>query len=212
MERSSELEKIKLLFGKRFIGIEQLKSIQDFLPVALPAAEEIPTIPYTYEQLKKEYSDDYILILGSGELKNGLPLNLLTLRDLYGIDPDRSEPCFYNQDWYLQEDFVLRTLENKWYLVRKDVFEDSRSLQPNTLLEKYNFPLAVLCAYSFFAYWFYTKETLWKYDFVWCSDIDHNQDRIYVGKYNDIEKVNKNGFSIHRYLALRECYGAINMK
>jgi hypothetical protein len=211
MERSSELEKIKLLFGKRFIGIEQLKSIQDFLPAALPAVGDIPTIPYTCEQLE-EYSDNYILILGVVELKNGSPLNLLTLRDFYGVDPNQSEPCFYNQDWYLQEDFMLKALENKWYLIRKDIFEDSRAIQPNTLQEKYNFPLAILCAYSFFAYWFYAKETLWKYDFVWCSDIDHNQDRIYVGKYNDIEKVNKNGFSIHRHLALRNCYGAINMK
>jgi hypothetical protein len=212
MERNSELEKIKSLFGKRFIGVEQFRSIQDLLPIALPATIDIPAIPYTYEQLEKEYSDDYILILGIGKLKNGLPLNLLTLREFYGVDPDQSEPCFYNQDWYLQEDFMLKTLENKWYLIRKDIFEDSRSLQPNILQEKYNFPLAILCAYSFFAYWFYAKEALWKYDFVWCSDIDHNQDRIYVGKYNDIEKVNKNGFSIHRHLALRECYGAINMK
>lgn len=52
---------------------------------------------------------------------------------------------------------------------------------------------------------------LWKHDFVWCSDMDHNGDRIYVGKYHDISGVNKNGFSIHRHLALRECYASINL-
>lgn len=53
-------------------------------------------------------------------------------------------------------------------------------------------------------------EKLWYHDFVWCSDVDHNGDRIYVGKYNDIDGVNKDGFSIHRHLALRLCYGCID--
>ena len=58
--------------------------------------------------------------------------------------------------------------------------------------------------------YFARKEYLWWHDFVWCSDVDHNGDRIYVGKYHDIDGVNKNGFSIHRHLALRPCYGSVD--
>lgn len=46
------------------------------------------------------------------------------------------------------------------------------------------------------------------HDFVWCVDVDHNGDRIYVGKYHDIDGINKNVFSIHRHLALRQCYAS----
>lgn len=65
-----------------------------------------------------------------------------------------------------------------------------------------------MCLY-FFAYYHVRKELLWYHDFIWCHDIDHNGDRIYIGKYHDVDGVNKNGFSIHRHLALRNCYAAI---
>lgn len=93
---------------------------------------------------------------------------------------------------------------------KKNVIESSRAVQPLELLnENINFPTAILCVYTFFAYYYARKELLWHHDFVWCSDTDHNGDRIYVGKYHDVDEVNKNGFSIHRHLALRNCYGAI---
>ena len=31
-----------------------------------------------------------------------------------------------------------------------------------------------------------------------------------LGKYHDVDGVNKNGFSIHRHLSLRPCYGCID--
>lgn len=39
----------------------------------------------------------------------------------------------------------------------------------------------------FFAYCFANEEYLWFHDFVWTQDVDHNDDRIYVGKYHDID-------------------------
>ena len=112
----------------------------------------------------------------------------------------------------MKEEFMAYRLEAQWYLIKKDVFEDSRAVMPVELMQKgMNFPPAILCAYAFFAYYYATGEMLWYHDFVWCADTDHNGDRIYVGKYHDIDGVNKNGFSIHRHLALRPCYGSINM-
>ncbi len=147
--------------------------------------------------------------MGIGSI-DGQDLSIRFMRDKFGIDPDVYTPCFYNQDWYMQENFINTTLENKWYLIKKDVFENARAIQPIELIKKgINFPSAILSTYTFFAYYFCYEEFLWKHDFLWCSDLDHNEDRVYVGKYEDVDGINKNGFSIHRHLALRPCYSAI---
>jgi hypothetical protein len=208
MERRTEIIAAKQLFGEQFIGMEEIANIAAEMGLQFPGIE--PAIPYTVEELKK-HAADCILILGADTTKNGKPLTLMALREQFGIDPALSEPCFYNQDWYLKEDFVQTRLENRWYLVKKNVFEESRAVLPEILERKHHFPQAVLCAYTFFAWWFHAHKVLWRDDFIWCSDTDHHHDRIYVGRYNDIDGINKNGFSIHRHLALKNSYAAISV-
>ena len=206
MEGISILE-ARQLFGDNFIGKKELKSF--FSEINLPYDNIIePSIQYTREQLE-QCASDYILILGVSSPE----ITIRSLRSHYGLNPDNSEPCFYNQDWYLSEDFIDNTLETKWYLLKKDVIEDSRAVMPLDLTKSgISFPSAILCTYAFFAFHHATGKYLWWHDFVWCSDLDHNGDRIYAGKYHDIDGVNKNGFSVHRHLALRPCYGAVIVK
>jgi hypothetical protein len=100
-------------------------------------------------------------------------------------------------------------LDGKWHLIRKEVLEDARAKRPDeieTSLKGESFPTAVTYAFTFFACWFLKGEKLWNHDFLWCSDRDHNNDRIYVGRYEDPTGVNKNGFNIHRHLSLRSIY------
>ena len=208
MERTTSIADARKIMGVNFIGIEELQQLSDSFPIMLPSI--YPEIPYTKEFLMDK-GNNYILILGASKINNLNALNLIYLRDKFGVNPNISEPCFYNQDWYLKEDFMNQCLEDKWYLVKKNVFDDSRAILPTELQKKYNFPSAILCAYTFFIYWFHANDILWKYDFVWCSDKDHNGDRIYIGKYIDIDGANKNGFSIHRHLALRFSYGSISV-
>jgi len=208
MERSTAINEAIRLFGVNFIGLCEITKIASAFGVQVPLSE--PEIPYTTKELEM-YAKDSILILGTEKMNDGRSLNLLSLREHFGIDPATKEPCFYNQDWYLNEEFMKVSLENKWYLIRKKVIEDSRAVSPVILEKKYTFPSAVLCSYSFFAYWFHARELLWKYDYVWCRDIDHNGDKIYVGRYCDIDGINKNGFSIHRNLALRNSYAAVSV-
>jgi hypothetical protein len=117
----------------------------------------------------------------------------------------------YNQDWYLKEDFANMAPDGKWHLIRKEVLEEARAKQPADIERAFTgeqFPTAITCAFTFFAWWHLRGELLWKNDFVWCSDRDHNGDRIYVGRYEDPTGVNKNGFNVHRYLSLGSPYSA----
>ena len=198
------------LFGKNFIGKEELELFFKAMGFGVEEIQEKP-IEYSDSDLRKAAAEGYVLIYGVEHI-DGQRITLRMLRDKFGVDPDKSEPCLYNQDWYLKEDFMDVALNGQWYLIKKDVYDDSRAVMPGDLTQRgLNFPPAILCGYTFFAYYYARKEYLWWHDFVWCSDVDHNGDRVYVGKYHDIDGVNKNGFSVHRYLALRPCYASINL-
>lgn len=204
-----EREAVKKLFGKNFIGKDELKPFFKTLSFGDVEIQE-KLIEYSDSDLQKAAKEGYILIYGVEQI-NGQNITLRFLRDKFGVNSDVSEPCLYNQDWYLKENFIDLPLNRKWYLIKKEVYEDSRAVMPADLTQRgLNFPPAILCGYTFFAYFYARKEYLWWHDFVWCCDTDHNGDRIYVGKYHDIDGVNKNGFSIHRHLALRPCYGSVN--
>lgn len=208
MERAT-INEIKTIFGNNFIGIDELKPLFSVMGFSCRDIK-VPEINYPIELLK-QCAKSYILVFGVSDI-DGVNLSISTFRNIFGIDPDISEPCFYNQDWYLMEDFFFKTLEGRWYLLKRDVLGNSRAVLPELLLDKgISFPSAVLCVYTFFAYYYINNEMLWYHDFIWCNDTDHNGDRIYVGKYHDVDGVNKNGFSIHRHLALRNCYGCVDL-
>ena len=211
-----EISQAKKIMGKNFIGPEDLGKISSQMGIvdSLDLGRQIPKINFTEQQLKKNCKNS-ILILGIPATKSGEKLTINKMRSHFGWDPKKSEPCFYNQDWYLKEKFANKEyLKFQWYLIGKKVVPQTRGQNPQQvekdLAPNQNFPSAVLTAFAFFAYYFYTKgQMLWKHDFVWCSDKDKNGDRIYVGRYIDNMKINNNGFNIHRHLSIRHCYGAI---
>lgn len=198
--------------GKNFIGPEELLKLQKHFSLFIP--KNIIQIPFEKNKLLK-LRKDYLLILGTSKDKKGKPLTLNRIRQIFGVNPKKSEPCFYNQDWYLKEKFASqKTLDAKWYLLKKNIIENTRMKNPNDIQKKMKskerFPSAVLCTFTFFAYYFLNKkELLWKYDFIWCRDKDVNGDRVYVGRYADPKKINKNGFNVHRHLSIRTCYGFV---
>ena len=206
MSNKVDYQMAKEIMGENFIGIDELKEM-DRLSLIMP--DDIPVIPFSEEELRNK-KDNYILILGISNFSDGSLVNIKNMISIFGKDPAIVEPCFYNQDWYDKESFIETSIKEGWFLIRNSVYEDSRAVQPTELMEKYIFPSAVRCVYAFFIAWETKGIKLWYHDFVWCSDTDHNGDRIYVGKYHDVDGVNKNGFSIHRHLALRPCYGCID--
>ena len=206
MSNFVSLQDAKKIMGKNIISKKELLSVSK-LNFGFVADDNV--VPFSKDELE-EKSKDYILIYGCSRLENGEAITIRNLKAIFGDDPSKNVPCFYFQDWYNNESFVDLQMEDGWFLIRKKVFEDSRRVLPDELKRKYSFPSAIKCTYSFFVAWLVLGEKLWYHDFVWCSDTDHNGDRIYVGKYNDVDGINKDGFSIHRHLSLRSCYGCID--
>lgn len=206
MDEYIDIDTARLIMQKNFIGIDEIKTIEE---MSLAVNRVSLSIPFSAQTLEKK-KNDYILLPGVSRFRDEKPVTIRNMIQLFGKNPLVFEPCFYNQDWYNNESFIDIPLTDGWYLIRKKVYEYSRGVQPQELLKSYIFPSAVSCTYAFFVTWFIRGEKLWYHDFVWCNDKDHNGDRIYVGKYNDIDGINKNGFNIHRHLNLRDCYGCID--
>ena len=209
----------KKIMGRGFIGPDELGGVSAKLGIADVSRRNfrIPPITMTERSLRKA-SKDHLLILGVPKTRNGKKLTLNRMRAHLGWNPAVSEPCFYNQDWYLKEKFAKdTTLEARWYLVRKTVVNKSRGKFPEAAtahLERgETVPPAIVTAFAFFAYYFLTGGSmLWEHDFVWCADKDSNGDRVYTGRYTDQKGVNKHGFNVHRHLSIRPCYGIAPMR
>lgn len=216
MERKATLKEASLIFKKNFIGLEELEALSNKAGIFIPESikKDTPPIPFTVDFLNK-MKDKCLLILGIPYYKDGTPLSIAKMREHFGWNPETSEPCFYNQDWYLNEAFANTcSIENKWYLLNKNVKDETRGIPPEIFLTSLRIeetlPPALLTAYCFFVYYLLNPdEILWQNDYIWCADFDHNNDRIYTARYLDLEKVNKNGFSVHRHLQISNAYGSI---
>lgn len=188
--------------GKHFIGPDELRTLSKMFPFSYTASE----IQFS-EDILRTHAKTHILIFAPQMPE----VTVNWFRDTFGTDPSK-EPCMYAQDWYLKEEFASKeTLDGKWHLIRKEVMGDARAKRPEDIeqeLTNEKFPTAVLHTFTFFVWHLLKGEKLWRHDFVWCSDRDHNSDRIYVGRYEDPTGVNKNGFNIHRHLSLRPSYSA----
>jgi hypothetical protein len=216
MERTTRIIRAKEIMGQNFIGASELSDIAEKMGIVDPVIMNmpIPEIPFSTWVLKKR-AKDYLLILGIPLTSKNEMLTIEKMCLFFGTDPLVREPCFYNQDWYMNEDFATKeTLDPGWHLIKKKVFENSRGMKPDDFLsenDKENrLPTAILCAFSFFAWYFHTNgEILWQHDYIWCRDKDFHGDQIYVGRYSDISGLTKSGFSIHRHLHIKNCYGVI---
>ncbi len=201
--------KAKAIMKENFIGHEELFTIAEELNLSIDHSpnDSILNIPYSEDYLL-EVSKTHLLILFIPSHKNKEFITINSLRLLFGINPDTKEPCFYNQDWYVNEPFANYSLrEQKWFCIRKEVITESRG---KIVQNDDRLPLALICAYSFFVTYLIKKQYLWKNDFVWCKDLDSNGDRIYVGRYFDPAFKAKNGFSVHRHLSVNLNYGSIS--
>ena len=215
MERVTTLEEAYNIMNENMIGLREFKNnkrLKSFFNFTNISQEIVQSVPFSKEELypKKE---THILILVIPEHTSKEKFNFKHFRNFFGLDPAIQEPCFYNQDWYINESFYKESiLKLGWLLVEKKISENSRGIDPDTL-EKGVFRLhsALTFTYVFFIYYLTKNKILWENDYVWCSDYDSNGDQIYVGRYIDPNKINKNGYSIHRHLKIKNNYGISNI-
>ncbi len=205
MNNILNIEEARIIMGDNFIGPDELRDMK----LLHLCVEDVPQLTYSRRELE-EKKEDYLLVMGVPFFTDGSPVTIRNIKRVMGSNPDVKEPCFYNQDWYDKERFVDIPVKKEWILIRKYIYENSRGVAPEELKKSYKFQSAINCTYAFFVSWLVFNRGLWLHEYVWCSDKDHNGDQIYVGKYYDIDGVNKNGFSIHRHLSLRECYACID--
>ena len=215
MERVTTLEEAYNILHENIIGLREIKNsnkLHSFFNFSNISQELVQSIPFSKDELFKK-KETHILILVIPEHTNKEKLNFKHFRDFFGFDPAIQEPCFYNQDWYINESFYKESiLKLEWLLVEKKISDNSRGVDPD-ILEKGGFRLhsALTFTYVFFIYYLIKNKILWENDYVWCSDYDSNSDQIYVGRYIDPNKINKNGFSIHRHLKIKNNYGISNI-
>ena len=141
--KQKEIKVLESLFGNNFIGPEQVNNLLNEMGLQFLKKEDVPEMNYTMDLLQSKASD-YLLVMGyAGD--DDYPLNIIRFRDTFGVNPEQKEPCLYNQDWYLAEDFVNETLAKRWYLIKKDVIEESRAVMPADLMgQNISFPSAIL--------------------------------------------------------------------
>lgn len=211
MERVTDLADAYKVMGDNLIGFKEISSsklLSTFL--SLSNAENCNFVPYNIDELIK-VKDSHLLILVIPSFRDGSNLKFNHFRNFFGLNPDYSEPCFYNQDWYLNEVFYCNsTLDFSWCLISKEISIETRGQIPS----KNQFGSSLLSAlqytYIFFIHFVLNGFPIWQYDYIWTSDYDDSNDQIYVGRYTDINHNNKNGFSIHRHLSIKKNYGTIN--
>jgi len=215
MERTSTIKEAQKIMDINMIGPDELKKINNvnlFLNLDLLNQKKVKSIPFNNELLNKK-KHTHLLILIIPEYFTKQDLQFKNFRDYFGFDPNIKQPCFYNQDWYLNEAFYVNSkLELKWVLVQKEISQLSRGIDPEKFINPIdNMHNSLTYTYIFFIYYLSKNKILWQYDYVWCSDFDSNQDQIYLGRYLDPNKINKNGFSIHRHLKIKNNYGISNI-
>ena len=210
MERDKKYVEIKSIFKNNFIGIDEIKTLGSQTQFLSVDNLESTPIPFSIELLREKCSD-YILFYYHPFMVDNSRFTINNLKRHFE-KVKYSEVVFYNQDWYENEDFANQSVQKEgWYLLKKSVIESSRGISPNFNESVISYPSAILCTYLFFLNYLVNSTILWELDYVWCSDFDSHGDNVYIGRYKDINKINKDGFSIHRHLKIKSNYGIIDM-
>lgn len=200
-----EESKAREILGKNFIGTKELQKLKGIFSFRTPII--IPEIPYS-EKYLMDRKGSYLLVLCVSQFTDGKNISITEI--INKIASFDGKPCFYNQDWYLNENFINKTLELKWLLISKSLIDESRAMPADKVVETYKLNAAVELTYVFFVNYFINNgEKLWNNDYVWCSDVDDKGDQIYVGRYTDDSGLNADGFEIHRHLRIKNNYGVV---
>lgn len=186
-------QKAREIMGERFLGVRE---VAECLGVVLHDGElkQVATIPFNEETLQK-CKDTHLLFLGVKWSARGRQLTINELREIF---PRGGNPHFdlYAEDkgsWFDLEIFARSTTpELKWYLIRTDILEESRSkefdqqmrlLRPNEYLES-----AVVYVYAKILSCLARGASMFGNTFTRCDDVreerrERNHNHIAIGSH-----------------------------
>jgi hypothetical protein len=205
MVRSEGIELARSVLGQDFIGPDELKMISvDF---NFDFNFDFPDLKLSIDDLNKIRSSNMMLILFWPYCLGSTEISIKVMRENFGVSGEFRVDGFYNQDWYINDPFYEKSYSKPcWLRVSKEVEEGLRGVGP---IQKYineHALDAVLYIYTFFVTLFLRQVILWPHDYVWTSTKDYNGDWVYIGRYKDINGINRDGLSIHRYLSISKIY------
>ena len=184
-------QKARQIMGDRFIGVRE---VAEHLGIILDndQLKRVAYIPFKEDTLQK-CKDTHLLFLGVSWNAYGQGLTINKLREMF---PKGGNPRFVlykgdNASWFDLEDFALLiTPEIRWYLIRTDILEESRSkgfneqmrlLQNNEYLEN-----AVVYVYAKILYYLARGIVIFRNTWTRCSDLrDRGPNHISIGSYGD---------------------------
>lgn len=124
-EAIEQMEKAKEIMGEDFLGPEEVKAA--FLDQV--EISEVPTIPFSKEELEKAKELGQMLILRIDKAKDGSDLSMEKIHELLdGKIKDEASVLYSGTDWYKAEDFYKKEKPAvSWALVTKKEIPDSTS-------------------------------------------------------------------------------------
>lgn len=145
------------------------------------------------------FSEETLKIVGSGQWRNTRAIlwwappercgvTMLKLRELFGTSKN-TQPCVYDHDWWLNEDFAKKVIREGWHLTltkmppetKNNSYEEQKSL----LTEKEELPepneVMYFCLVN---YLINDKERLLHNDYSRTNTLDSDGDVVYLGRFS----------------------------
>ena len=141
----TKVEEAKWIMGNSFIGIDELKSVPEGFKIKADSIE----IPFSVEELSLK-KGTHVLIYCPQDFADGTAISIQSIRT--NIEKMGCKtPVFYNQDWYLKEDFYKVVIERPhWLLLQKTVDDSTRGVLPEKIEAQYYLPIAAELTFAFF--------------------------------------------------------------
>ncbi|MFA6492604.1 MAG: AAA family ATPase [Patescibacteria group bacterium] len=117
-----QMKEAKEIFGNDFLGPEEVKAA--FLDQV--EISEVPSIPFSKEELEKARELEQMLILRVDKAKDGSDLTMEKIHGLLNGKIKDEAKVLYSVDWYKDEEFYKKDKpEVTWALVSKEAVPDS---------------------------------------------------------------------------------------
>jgi hypothetical protein len=178
VKESPSQQTARAIMGRNFLGIEDVQKRFDvtYTPEQLASLEQVP---FTAEVLE-ECKDTHILF-------PGYPITILDIRQR---TKKKAKKVFYadRDAWYNDQKFAKdEEVGLRWYLIRKDIVENSTSKtwdeQRKLLGPNEEVPQAAAVVYMIILYYLVTGIRLFERIYARCQDVTSFGSRVYVGRF-----------------------------